>query len=350
MKSKLLLLASLPWVFLAACSDPQDAPTGMQNTISVHEPGWNDTISANFHGEVLKAKQFDAAECRQCHGGAFDGGLSEVSCKTQACHASFPHPAGWVSGTDSHIQFIKNNGYDLNSCKPCHGQDYGMTKIDNSCLTCHRKQGGPEACNTCHGDVNGDETNLLAAAPPRGLDGETDSTSAAVGAHQAHFAYFQNFSATTICQECHTVPANYSAASHIDADARAEAQLAGALAAMRTEGGNRVPTGAYNSSANTCGNTYCHGNWGLLKSQSSNGFIYAVDKIEGNNASPKWTDPSTAACGSCHGLPPTGHNPFDLDVCTICHGEVVDFNGIIIDKTKHVNGKINLLGMEYPMF
>ena len=347
MKSILLLLASLPLLFLAACTDPQVAPTGT-NKISVHEPGWNTPASANFHGTVLEAKQFNAAECRQCHGSLFDGGTSQVSCKT--CHASYPHPTGWVTGANSHIPFIKTNGYDLNSCKSCHGQNYAETKVNNSCLTCHTKQGGPEACTTCHGDANGDVANLLTAAPPRGLDGETDPSSPAVGSHKAHFDYFNNFTATAICQECHTVPANFSAASHIDADARAEAPLAGALAAMRTEGGNRIPAGLYDTNANTCGNTYCHGNWGLVKSQSANDFIFTADKIEGNNTSPKWTDPSTAACGTCHGLPPTGHQPFDLDVCYICHGDVVDFNGIIIDKTKHVNGKVNLLGMEYPMF
>jgi predicted CxxxxCH...CXXCH cytochrome family protein len=118
---------------------------------------------------------------------------------------------------------------------------------------------------------------------------------------------------------------------------------------MRTEGGNRAPNGFYDANANTCGNTYCHGNWGLLRSQSDNDFAYEADKIEGNNASPKWTDPASGACGTCHGLPPTGHSP-NLNACYICHDQVVDFNRVIIDKTKHVNGKVNLLGMEYPMF
>jgi predicted CxxxxCH...CXXCH cytochrome family protein len=349
MKPIILFLTAIPLIFITACSDPQDAPTAAQNTISVHEPGWNVPASASFHGKALAAKQFNAAECRQCHGSVFDGGITNVSCKT--CHANFPHPEGWVSpGVNSHGAFIKNTGYELNSCKPCHGQNYATTKVNNSCLTCHAKQGGPEACNTCHGDFSGDAANLLTSAPPRGLDGETSSTTPAVGAHQAHLAYYEKLSASIVCQECHTVPAGFAASGHIDADANAEVLFVGTLATVRTEGGSRVPNGSYSASVNTCGNSYCHGNWGLLKSQSSSDFVYAADKIEGNNASPKWTDPATAACGSCHGLPPTGHQPFDLDVCYICHDQVIDFNGNIIDKTKHVNGKVNLLGMEYPMF
>jgi len=71
--------------------------------------------------------------------------------------------------------------------------------------------------------------------------------------------------------------------------------------------------------------------------------------MAGLNASPKWTDPASAKCGSCHGLPPAGHRYHDLTVCSICHPAVIDENGNIIDKIKHVNGKVNFLEQEYPM-
>jgi len=34
----------------------------------------------------------------------------------------------------------------------------------------------------------------------------------------------------------------------------------------------------------------------------------------------------------------------------VCHSGVVDENGNIADKTKHVNGKVNVFGREYSVF
>lgn len=349
MKSILLLFTAVPLIFLAACSDPENAPTAPQAQVSVHEPGWNALASSSFHGKALAAKNFNAAECRQCHGSQLDGGISSVSCKT--CHANFPHPVtGWVVGANSHIAFLKQNAYDLKSCQGCHGQNYGTVKINNSCLTCHTKPGGPEACNTCHGNAGGDPTILTNVAPPRGLNGETAVTAPAVGAHQAHFAYFKQLTTAQVCQECHALPQNFAAPGHIDPDGKAELPFGETLAELKTEGGARIPNASYNAANNTCAGTYCHGNWGLLKSQSRYTFIYFADKMEGSNASPKWTDAASVTCGTCHGLPPAGHNPFDITTCEICHQGIIDFNGKIIDDAKHVNGKVNVFLEEYPMF
>lgn len=404
MKSIILLLTTMPLLFLAACSDPEKSPTAAQTEVSVHpegwgkdtaspnfhgkfvaarqydarecqpchgninstdnkslvgvtcrdchesfphRQGWNDVSSSSFHGKVLAAVQFDATTCQPCHGSDYNGGTSTVSCKT--CHASFPHPTGWVG---AHRAFIKSIAYDLNSCQACHGQNYGTVKVDNSCLTCHTKPGGPEACNTCHGDFGGDPANLTNVAPPKGLNGETSSTTPAVGAHQPHFAYFSNLSTAEVCQQCHALPTSFAAAGHIDPDGKAELLFNGELAKLKTEGGARVPNPAYNRTDNTCAGAYCHGNWGLLKSQSQYNFAYTADRIEGSTASPKWTDANTAACGTCHDLPPAGHLATDitLNSCTNCHGAVVDANGKIIDNTKHINGQVNVFFQEYPMF
>jgi len=343
MRSTLLFIGAMPLLILTACSDPQNAPTGVDEKVSIHEPGWTMPASTSFHGVALAGKKFDASECRQCHGSQFDGGISNVSCKT--CHASYPHPANWIG---AHTGFIKNTNYNLNSCKGCHGQDYGIKKINNSCLTCHTKQGGPEACNTCHGNFGGDATDLKTAAPPRGLKGETSATLPAVGAHQAHLLADKNLSATA-CQQCHALPQTFADSGHIDADGKAELLFSETLARLKTEGGGRVPNVVYNATNNTCAGSYCHGNWGLLKSQSQYAFIYTADKMEGINAAPKWTD-SAAACSTCHGNPPAGHQPHDLTRCFVCHAGVVDENGKIADKTKHINGKVNAFGQEYPMF
>ena len=56
-------------------------------------------------------------------------------------------------------------------------------------------------------------------------------------------------------------------------------------------------------------------------------------------------DGSEAQCGSCHGLPPTGHVDFGgLSTCTNCHFGIVNAQGQIIDKSKHINGVKNVFG------
>lgn len=345
-----LLAVLLGMALLQACSEPQTVPTAPQNEVSVHGEGWLSRASENFHGSVLAKQNYDAEDCRRCHGAQFDGGITAVSCRT--CHASYPHPAaGWVNGANSHHAFLRGARYDLRSCQGCHGQDYGTQLQGKSCKTCHTQAEGPESCNVCHGNSGGNGSELINSAPPEGLEGESATTSPAVGAHQKHFAYFKNLSAREVCQECHAAPNNFYAATHLnDDDRRAEAGLAGPLARMATEGGQRTPNGVYDFNANTCGNTYCHGNWGLRKAQSRYALAYAADVITGSNATPKWTDASSVTCGSCHGLPPTGHNPFPITACNICHQTVIDGFGAIIDSTKHINGKVNVFLEEYPMF
>ena len=337
-------------VLFHACSEPQEAPTGVQNEVSVHGEGWLDPSSPNFHGTLLAKQGYNTGDCRPCHGNQYDGGTAGVACYT--CHASYPHPAsGWVSGSSSHYVYLKSNNYDLPSCQPCHGQDYGLVKVNNSCLTCHPQQGGPEACNTCHGNSGRDAADLRNAAPPEGLDGETGSTTPAVGAHQTHLAYFKHLPARDICQECHVVPANFTDASHIDDNSRAELSFNGPLGNLKTEGGTRVPQVVYDLNSHTCSNSYCHGNWGLRKSQAGdNGFAFAAEVMTGNPAVPNWSDPSSTSCGSCHGLPPTGHNPFPITACMNCHSGVVNGFGVITDSTKHMNGKVNVFMTEYPMY
>jgi hypothetical protein len=152
------------------------------------------------------------------------------------------------------------------------------------------------------------------------------------------------------CRECHTVPVHFDDPGHIDDGVEAEVLFGGALGILATEGGARVPNVSYDRTNGTCGDSYCHGNFGLLESLSDRQFMYTGAKMEGNSASPTWTDTTTAACGTCHDLPPTGHDPFSLGQCGTCHGSVVDGTGVIIDRTKHVNGMVNVFNEEYPMF
>jgi len=233
-----------------------------------------------------------------------------------------------------HGQWLRKRNWDLAVCAECHGSNYAGGTVNVSCLKCHTEDNGPEACNTCHGDFS-DLTNI---APPQGTNNETSTTAAAVGAHQVHL-YGITISENVACSECHSVPAQFASAGHIDETARAEV-----IFGEYENYNDSVGTPKYNFENNTCENSYCHGN-----------FKFDVPSgvpIYGNNFAPKWNvvDGSQAKCGTCHGeidadgalvTPlPNGHpGEFTLTQCWNCHYRVVNAEGDIIDKTLHINGE-----------
>lgn len=247
------------------------------------------------------------------------------------------HPAGWLEKTSSdfHGRFLQSIGWNLRNCQQCHGIDYKGGIAESSCLTCHPAT--PEDCTVCHGGVDN-----LTGAPPHDLFGNGDVESPGVGVHTPHLEG-EELSSGFSCSTCHIVPDSLYAPNHIDSDLPAEVVFSGQ--ALLT---NASPQWDHNTLS--CSGTYCHGSWSLDKSQSQNSFIYSGDSMQGNSASPIWIDHDSAECGTCHDLPPVGHNPFELSACAGCHGFVIDAAGEIIDKTKHANGLINVFGREFPMF
>jgi predicted CxxxxCH...CXXCH cytochrome family protein len=290
MKKIYLLLTAVLFivVYFAGCSEVnKDVPTSVNESLSVHPTGFSDMSSSNFHGKDYK--------------------------------------------------LMSSLNWNIKDCKRCHGRDYsgGTTKV--SCLDCHANFDGPSAaCNTCHGDF----TDTARIAPPRALNGDTDSTSAGVGAHNAHL-YRPNSlrtSAFISCSECHTVPTSVWQAGHIDTTAGAQMNF-GKLSKTTTDG--YTPNPQYNKTTHTCTNTYCHG------------------YFKGGNTtnSATWNVASTGACGTCHGqgngnpVPGdenhTGVNPEDC-ASLGCHSNVAQsvkvgttyifkFN----DNSLHVNGAID---------
>lgn len=250
------------------------------------------------------------------------------------------HPAAWsdttdITSTDFHRAFIRTNQWNLANCQQCHGFDYTGGIAEISCIPCHQQT--PEDCVVCHGGVED-----LSGAPPLDLDDNTDASSLGVGAHTVHLNGAEYSNGFT-CQQCHLVPASYADQGHADSELPAELTFGG-LATLN----GALPNWVRNSA--TCADSYCHGNWSLAKSESNNQFMYASESIEGNNATPTWTDATTVTCGTCHDLPPQGHTAAGLNTCVGCHAAVIDADGNIIDKSKHVNGMVNVLGQEFPMF
>ncbi len=171
-------------------------------------------------------------------------------------------------------------------------------------------------CTTCHGD----ETRKGAAgtdpqisvAPPHGTNGETLSSQAAVGAHQAHLTSTDLMSAPLQCNDCHVLPTSTSHSNGIiDFSWGPLAKAAGAN-----------PT--YDGTS--CANVYCHGAFPGGRT------VFA----------PSWTGGSMT-CGSCHGTPPaTPPHTNPAAECSTCHGAGYSTNAKTVNKATHINGVIDV--------
>ncbi len=239
-----------------------------------------------------------------------------------------------------HGKLIRKNNWDMRDCRQCHAADYSGGIVDASCITCHSNPGGPEACNTCHGVL----ADPMRIAPPRDLSGNTSPTELTVGAHAQHL-YDNMLGKKVFCEACHVVPQSIYDPGHVDTEPPAEVIL-GDLAVF-----NVASNAAYDPSTGTCSNIYCHGNFEYLKADADpiNQFAYIEDKMIGNNFTVIWNkvDGSQMVCGSCHDLPPKGHighGQWSVETCYQCHQGVIDPQGNIIDKTKHINGIKNSRG------
>jgi predicted CxxxxCH...CXXCH cytochrome family protein len=356
MKNTIVLAAVLLGLALLApsCSELQSDIPAPSPSPGIHPEGWSgfNPAATSTHGKYLAAKDWDDGECKSCHGGSYAGGTSGVSCFT--CHDAYPHSVQFSAGS-GHPGYLQGKLYPLNDCKTCHGSAYqGGSVVNVSCMSsgCHVDRNGaaksPEACNTCHGDFRAPASDQLSYAPPRSVAGDTATAVAGVGAHQRHLKTGTT-GKTVKCAECHTVPTAWNAPGHIDPDMRAEVVFNDTLARLTTGDGTLKPAPTYNRISLTCANVYCHGDWRLRKATSSSQFIYTDSVIVGNNRSPKWTGGNgEATCGTCHGIAPTGHQPFGQAGCYSCHTGVIDANGNIVDKSKHVDGRIEVFGTEVP--
>ncbi|PJB00210.1 MAG: hypothetical protein CO128_01140 [Ignavibacteriales bacterium CG_4_9_14_3_um_filter_30_11] len=243
-----------------------------------------------------------------------------------------------VDSPNFHGKLIRENNWSFDLCIQCHSSNYTGGITGSSCLTCHTNTDGPQACNTCHGNFN--DPNLI--SPPRGINNDTLTTSKSVGAHINHL-FGNNLAENVKCENCHNVPQTYNAEGHVDSELPAEINFKGLAISTIATNAN------YNFSIGSCSNTYCHGNFEFTKvnAKPENQYIYAEDNIVGLNKTVDWTkvDGTQAECGSCHDLPPRGHLGFEilpLSSCVVCHSSVVNKTGQIIDKTKHINGDVDL--------
>jgi len=171
-----------------------------------------------------------------------------------------------------------------------------------------------DTCTLCHGEVaNGN------AAPPRSTTSATATTDPRVGAHQAHLQDGPLRKAVA-CGDCHLVPATVDSPGHMDGVVEV---TFGALA--HSDGAQP----SWDPAQVTCA-TYCHGS----------------TLPGGSNTAPIWNkvDGTQAACGTCHGIPPSsGHHSTHQGqgiACGNCHGTA--YSATTVDVSLHVNGTIDV--------
>lgn len=146
-----------------------------------HQQGWMSKNTASFHGAYLKSVNWDLSSCAGCHGESLQGQGASPACST--CHSSYPHSSTWIIPMDSrsHIAYLRGHRFNLAECQNCHGVDYHGGVTGSNCLTCHTAPGGVESCNLCHGSAANN-------APPRDTQGNTSTAVMSVGRHQLHVA------------------------------------------------------------------------------------------------------------------------------------------------------------------
>ena len=178
-----------------------------------------------------------------------------------------------------------------------------------------------DRCTACHGTPGN-------AAPPYGLDGQWHTTDLGVGAHQVHLIA-GTIGANVPCQECHPIPADLL--SHPNWSGLPTTVTFGGLASLS------LPTSTtgvpiWDRATATCTNVYCHG---------------ATMADATQRTPPVWTrvDGSQKACNSCHGNPPKDSNHQTTMGCEACHGVVVGAGGVITNRARHVDGKVDLGGV-----
>lgn len=215
------------------------------------------------------------------------------------------HPVGWANPASPsfHGAALEASGWNFAYCQKCHGDDFSGGKANVSCKGCHTEPGGPVGCTTCH------------AQPPP------------TGAHLTHVAGGA-LGKTLDCGECHVKPKRYGDVGHLfDADGtviRGPARVVfGALASTALP--TRTGPPAFDHDSGECANVYCHGG--------------AFADTHARIVRPRWSDVGAgeAACGTCHGLPPSSHAPSSTQ-CSNCHAGVVAADGTIVDSARHISG------------
>ena len=308
----------------------------------LHPGGIMNPADPAFHGATLRELGWDFAFCASCHGEDFAGGAAGSSClgchtegptACTTCHgvppASGAHaahasrapcetchvvPAAWDA--PGHLDDPPAEASCTGACHLSADPDWYGGPGEAACGTCHGvppATHAPGACTTCHAadapHVDGVVDVGFGLAGCSSCHGDAESAAPTDGGHRSH-VFASRLRGPVPCADCHLVPTETRSAGHIDTAPPAEVTHAG-----------------WSAATDTCTGVACHG-----------------------DAVPRWTEIGMgwAACGTCHGIPPTSapHQPtFTLMDCASCHPDTVDgFGNILIvgGASEHIDGEVDL--------
>lgn len=245
--------------------------------------------------------------------------------RASASCTAYCHGATLPGGTNTTPQWTTVDGTQA-ACGSCHGTPPPAPHPQNSnCNSCHpgtvnadgslNVNGGLHidgvievtglSCTSCHGSGSD-------PAPPLGTRGESATTDRAVGAHQSHLEAGP-FARALACSECHVVPTTPS---------HSNGRVDLTFGPIATAGG---ASPQWNGTS--CSGSFCHGNF----------------PGGSTNNSPQWTkvDGTQAACGTCHGIPPSNHS-WNSANCGSCHS---GYTATAVNLALHVDGKVDVLAL-----
>ncbi len=293
----------------------------------------------NISGNHTAHMALTGISCATCHTGAGTGAATHGSSNRVAATPSSVEVAFTGQGTNPVWTFASRTCSGTN----CHGQGAPTWRARIGALV----NGFPYSsvqCETCHGSRTSNP--FYSNAIPK----VTANTDAKVGAHFTHLTSSTlKISPAIHCNDCHTIPATVTAATHMNGTVNFTWS---ALAA----GTGTPPT--YTSGTRVCANVYCHG----AKMPGGD--------LTGTNRSPVWNSPfmpatiSVTACSFCHGFPPStasghptlttqipptwGNGTTSIGESCNCHSNIsstgTTYANIFVSKTLHINGTIEASG------
>jgi predicted CxxxxCH...CXXCH cytochrome family protein len=321
---------------MAACSSP--------NASSIVNPETG-KHSATWIVDHRTAALTNQTVCAECHGSDLKGGISGVSCFSASfngmtCHANGPsgHPAGWANPA-SHGAAAKSAPnpaatQGFSTCQACHGSDFSGGISTIVCSSCHggaaphpvswatgtgtythtnTDTGNAPVCALCHAGGNlspiappptpapgtpiGCFNNTLCHAVPGHAAGWSDPTVHGASAKAApNAAAMQGFST---CQTCHGsdfsggISTIVCSSCHGGAAPHPVSWITGTYTHTNTDQGN----------APVC--ALCHTNGANSPIAPPSPAAPAGTAPGCFNATLCHATP-TAACGTCHAIPPNG--------------------------------------------
>lgn len=299
----------------------------------------NMATSAAASGSHVVHAQTAGYGCVTCHNGSGKdpnppftttakhvNGIIDISFSGNATGTVYSKGGGITPGT----------GYGSCSAGTCHGSGAVTWGVALWSAT--------DRCGKCH---SSSATGAITASAPFYTTSfpvkVTANTNAKAGAHTSHLTATDGLGAALVCADCHG-SVTLTAATHMNG---ATDFVWSSLA----QTGGLTP--AYTPSTGVCSNVYCHG------ANMPGG------DTSGTNRTPAWNLPflsstlTAAACGSCHGFPPSsasGHPAITIppgfpatafigSTCS-CHANINpagnSFGTIFLNKSQHVNGTVEV--------